>query len=367
MLLENRTRLNALDVGLGYAAPEDPPDRAAQDDGLSPDAGTLADLTMRFNFAAYLEASARDRTRIRMPAPDNTAPPAARPTSGTRSESASPGLPTRRTPGVFRPIASFDPPQHMMSTDALMRAHLGTGLDGIRAVLGTAVDWTSDAAVAVTEPQTLAQAAEEWSGLPRAEVDAAVILLSLNTRNLHDEASRYWEVERRSQRLRVRPFPVIGTRMWIMPWAAAATQELFTVYFQDSRLPYSDPALPPSAAIAMQRHRSRRNLQLEVEAGAAGLGSVTPSGGTRPSCSGSHPRRPSDSVRAPRSARLGGASVSRHDLAVTFRETGKQSPHLCELRAGQAGPVHLTHLGPELRCTGTHCSGQRSRSPLGST
>jgi hypothetical protein len=207
MLLENRTRLNALDVGLGYAAPEDPPDRAAQDDGLSPDAGTLADLTMRFNFAAYLEASARDRTRIRMPAPDNTAPPAARPTSGTRSESASPGLPTRRTPGVFRPIASFDPPQHMMSTDALMRAHLGTGLDGIRAVLGTAVDWTSDAAVAVTEPQTLAQAAEEWSGLPRAEVDAAVILLSLNTRNLHDEASRYWEVERRSQRLRVRPLP----------------------------------------------------------------------------------------------------------------------------------------------------------------
>jgi hypothetical protein len=271
MLLENRTRLNALDVGLGYAAPEDPPEKAAQEDGLSPDAGTLADLTMRFNFGAYLEASARDGTRIRMPAPDSTAPPAAGPISGTRSESPALGLPTRRTPSVFRPIASFDPPQHMISTDALMRAHLGTGLDGIRAVLGTAVDWTADAAVAVTEPQTLAQAAEEWSGLPRAEVDAAVILLSLDTRNLHDEASRYWEVERRSQRLRVRPFLVIGTRMWIMPWAAAATQELFTVYFQDSRLPYSDPALPPSAAIAMQRHRSRRNLQLEVEAGAAVL------------------------------------------------------------------------------------------------
>ena len=252
LLLENRTRLNALDVGLGYTAPEeDAPDQPAQEDGVSLAEETSASPAMSLNFEAYAEANARDRTRIRMPAAESTAPSSGNPGRGTGSQSAPFGLSTRRTVNAFRPVASFDPPQHLMSTDALMRAHLGTGLDGIRAVLGTAVDWTADAAASAAEPQSLAQAAEDWSGLPRAEIDAAMILLSLDARNLHDEASRYWEVERRSHRLRVRPFPVIGGKMWIMPWAAAATQELFSVYFQDSRLPYSDPALPPGQDVAV--------------------------------------------------------------------------------------------------------------------
>jgi hypothetical protein len=66
---------------------------------------------------------------------------------------------------------------------------------------------------------------------------------------------------------RMRPFPVIGGKMWIMPWAAAATQEIMTLYFQDSRLPYADAALPPAAAAAMRGHRQRRNRELEAEAG----------------------------------------------------------------------------------------------------
>jgi len=53
-----------------------------------------------------------------------------------------------------------------------------------------------------------------------------------------------------------------------MPWAAVATQELFVVYFEDSRLPYIDPALPPHAATALRLHRQRRNLQLETEVAA---------------------------------------------------------------------------------------------------
>lgn len=65
----------------------------------------------------------------------------------------------------------------------------------------------------------------------------------------------------------MRPFPVIGGKMWIMPWAAAATQEIMTLYFQDSRLPYADAALPPAAAAAMRGHRQRRNRELEAEAG----------------------------------------------------------------------------------------------------
>ncbi len=94
-------------------------------------------------------------------------------------------------------------------------------------------------------------------------------LLSLDPQNLPGPVHRYWEVERLSHRLRVRPFPVIDGKLWIMPWAAEATQELYVVYFEDSRLPYMDPALPPSAAAALQRHRQKRNRQLEADAAAA--------------------------------------------------------------------------------------------------
>jgi hypothetical protein len=266
VLLEYRTELNALDVGLRVSAPPEEPDLPAQDDEL-PSAPDTSGEMWRLNFGAYVEAAARDRIRIRTPAPNDAAPAERSTTHGASGESTTSGPPADRTPRAFQPIAEFDLPKHLMSTDALMRAHLGTGLDGLRAVLGTAVDWNPDAEVAVTRPESLAQAAGEWSGLPRAEIDAAVTLLSLDGRNLHDEASRYWEVERRSYRLRTRPFPGIGGKIWIMPWAAAATQELFLTYFQDSRLPYADPALPPAAATAMQRHRLRRNRQLEQEAG----------------------------------------------------------------------------------------------------
>jgi hypothetical protein len=268
VLLENRTRLNAMDVGLGYTTLDEVPDMPSQEDEPLPAADTRDDPAMNLNFGAYAEASARDRIRIRTPTPDSIAASPARPSHGTSGEFKTARPPGERMANDFRPIASLDAPPHMMSADALMRAHLGTGLDGIRAVLGTAVDWTANAEVAVTDPESLAQAAEDWSGLPRPEIDAAVILLSLDALNSHDEVHRYWEVERRSHRLRMRPFPVIGGKVWIMPWAAAATQELFSIYFQDSRLPYSDPALPPAAATAMQQHRQRRNLQLEAEVGA---------------------------------------------------------------------------------------------------
>jgi len=202
-----------------------------------------------------------------MPTPAD--PDARRAGAGLKARAQATTGPPARTFREFEPIASLDPPAHLLATDTLMRETLGTGLDGIRAVLGTAVDWSADeTGIAVVGAAQLAQEAEEWSRLPRAEIDAAVALLSLDPQNLPGPVHRYWEVERLSHRLRVRPFPVIDGKLWIMPWAAEATQELFLVYFQDSRLPYLDPALHPSAAAALQRHRQKRNLQLEDEAAA---------------------------------------------------------------------------------------------------
>jgi hypothetical protein len=262
-LLEQRTRLNGIDVGLTYMMSDlDLPDEEDDQPTAEPAEGT----TLRLNFRAYSEARARDRVRIRMPTPSDMA--TQRTASSLQARAASTRHPARAF-REFEPIASLDPPSYLLSTDALMRDTLGTGLDGIRAVLGTAVDWpTAQTGIAVADAGQLAHEAEEWSGLLRSEIDAAVTLLSLDPQTLPGPVHRYWEVERLSHRLRVRPFPVIDGKLWIMPWAAEATQELFLVYFHDSRLPYVDPALPPSAATALQLHRQRRNLQLEKEAAA---------------------------------------------------------------------------------------------------
>lgn len=264
-LLEHRTKLNAIGVGLTYLISDaDIPD---DENGEPAETEAGESASLRLNFSAYADARARDRVRIRVPAPAGTAGLAA------ESDHLSPAKTVvgkaARTFVDFEPVASLDPPRHLLATDALMRETIGTGLDGLRAVLGTAVDWeTGETGIAVADAERLARQAEEWSQLPRPEIDAAVALLSFDAKHLPGTLHRYWEVERLSHRLRLRPFPVIDGQLLIMPWAAHSTQELFVVYFEDSRLPYIDPALRPDAAAALRRHRLKRNSQLEAEAAA---------------------------------------------------------------------------------------------------
>jgi hypothetical protein len=258
-LLEQRTRLNATDVGLSYILEPDP------DEEFRPKEIAVA-AALGFDLGAYAEARARDRFRIRAPgSADESAAQMAEDclTASTENVTSQQG----RIFSEFEPIGGFDPPAHLLSADVLMREALGTGLDGFRAVLGTAVDWpVDDTGVAVVEAGQLASEAEKWSGLPRGEIEAAVTLLSLDPNHPPSPVHRYWEVERSSFRLRLRPFPVIDSKLWIMPWAAEATQELFLVYLQDFRLPRIHPALQTSPAF--QRYRQRQNRQLESETAA---------------------------------------------------------------------------------------------------
>ncbi len=225
-LLEQRTRLNAIDVGLSYLLTDPDPPEDEEYEGGPTEAGTSGNTNLRLNFSAYAQARARDRARIRTPTPADT--PMQQADVGRAAHGRTITGHPERTFREFEPIASFDPPAHLLATDTLMRENLGTGLDGIRAVLGTAVDWpTDETGIAVIDPEHLAQEAQEWSGLPQAEVDAAVVLLSFDPQSLPEPVHRYWEVERLTHRLSVRPFPVIGSKLLIMPWAAEATQELY--------------------------------------------------------------------------------------------------------------------------------------------
>jgi len=251
-LLEMRIRLNAMDLKISFPqADTDPGD----DEDEPPDAAAQAAPEWAWDVFAYHEACARARVRIRMPHPGEPL---------RQRESISDALQGHRVASEFRPVASLDPPPHLLAADRELRASLGTGFDGLRAVLGTATGWpVCETGVAAADRESLASEAADWSRLPRPEIDAAVTLLCLDPQGATSTVGRYWEVERRADRLRMRPFPVIDGELWIMPWLAQATQELIVGYFADSRLPY------PEAAAALRRHRQKQNQQLESDAAAA--------------------------------------------------------------------------------------------------
>jgi len=70
-----------------------------------------------------------------------------------------------------------------------MKRELGTGIDGLKAVLGSAISWSpnSDDVAEVTRAE-LCDAAVAWSGLPLREIEAALDLLILTLPNCGTKA-----------------------------------------------------------------------------------------------------------------------------------------------------------------------------------
>src|SRR5205085_4104818 len=87
---------------------------------------------------------------------------------------------TRLIPGAVREPVKFlslhelqGIPNSLVKVEELLKTALGTGIDGLNAVLGTAVSWGEERVVRVPRDE-LKAAAQEWSGLPETEVEAAV-------------------------------------------------------------------------------------------------------------------------------------------------------------------------------------------------
>jgi len=141
----------------------------------------------QIGMTAYAAAIRRNQLRtIDLPSPRRTGRPDD-PASGTF-----PGLREQgRNPVPFTPLSDMNPPGHLLTADALFREHFGTGMDGLKAVLGTAVDWPAAEVPAIAHRDDLAREAQEWSGLERSEIDAAIDLLSLHPEQLRQEDFRY--------------------------------------------------------------------------------------------------------------------------------------------------------------------------------
>ena len=214
----------------------------------------LAEGAPDLDLPGYLRADRGDRLRIR-----------------EEDETESPLRPARidgrssRQPNDFRPLAgAADVPSSLLAADAMLRRDCGTGIDGLNAVLGTAVSWDrDDDHVILVERSDLQREAIAWSHLSTEEIDAAIDRLTLDPEQLASEGISYAAQERRHHRIATSPIPVVGGRLLVMPWRIFAAQNTYANYLDDGRLPWHPDDLPKTVREAFGHYRQIGNHALE--------------------------------------------------------------------------------------------------------
>lgn len=203
------------------------------------------------DIGAYLRADRADRLRLN-PQPLTGTP--VRLTGGSGSQ-----------PQDFTRLEDLPLPGSLRAADVALKQALGTGIDGIKAVLGTAVTWTAGADDVTQAAQAeLREAAIAWSHLPPEQIDAGLDLLILAPGQLREEGLPYWEQERRTHRLATRPLISTGVgRLLLIPRRIEATMDVYAAYFLDGRLPWPPDAVPRPVADAFNNFRNRQNRELE--------------------------------------------------------------------------------------------------------
>jgi hypothetical protein len=99
--------------------------------------------------------------------------------------------------------------QAMLGVDDQMRENCGFGLDGFAAVLSVVASWEVPEEpflpIAQVSCTDLVERVVTWSGLPRHEIEAAVNACTVTAALIQEEGFNYWQLERRSARLALRP------------------------------------------------------------------------------------------------------------------------------------------------------------------
>lgn len=162
-------------------------------------------------------------------------------------------------------------PQSFMDADEALKGAFGTGTNGITAILGTAINWSGyDDSVKVAQAEEVIALAQSWSGLDITEVTAAFELLVIDGKLLRSEPFRFWEQQRRKQRLATQPLMRLTSgQILIMPRMIQHTQSIFAAYLLDGLLPWSPARVPAVVRDAFIRYRQTVNKQLQREAVAA--------------------------------------------------------------------------------------------------
>lgn len=216
--------------------------------------GRLPEDAADLDLPGYLRADRDDRLRLREE--DESEIPARPPAIDGRSS---------RQPNDFRPLASVaDVPPSLLTADAVLRYECGTGIDGLNAVLGTAVSWDrDDDHVVLVERSDLRREVIAWSHLPAEEIDAAIDRLTLDPGQLASEGISYAAQERRHHRIAVSPIPAVGGHLLVMPWRIFAAQNTYANYLDDGRLPWHPNDLPKTVMDGFGHYRQIGNRALE--------------------------------------------------------------------------------------------------------
>ncbi len=216
--------------------------------------GHLTEDTPDLDLPSYLRADRDDRLRIHQ---DQETEPPLRPARIDGRAS--------RQPTAFQPLASVtEVPPSLLAADTLLRRECGTGIDGLNAVLGTAVSWhRDDDHVVLVERSDLQREVIAWSHLSTEEIDTAIDRLTLDPEQLASEGISYAAQERRHHRLAISPIPVVGGRLLVMPWRIFAAQNTYANYLDDGRLPWHPEDLPKTVIDALGHYRQIGNRALE--------------------------------------------------------------------------------------------------------
>ncbi len=169
-----------------------------------------------------------------------------------------------RQTSAFIPLTSLDGPGSLDKANRIMLEACGTGLDGITAVLGSALCWTpgGDPVVLVSRAE-LRDTAQTWSALPANQIEAALDRLIIDPDQVSREGARYWEQDRRRHRLLTRPLIPYNDRLIIMPWQIHATQGVYLRYISEGRLPWHPSEIPEQVRNAFNTYRRVVNRDVE--------------------------------------------------------------------------------------------------------
>lgn len=169
-----------------------------------------------------------------------------------------------RFENTFVPLEKEKIPQTLVKANEKLRKECGTGIEGLMAVLGTAVSWIAgDNRVVKIQQNELRDAAQVWSSLTIAEIDAALDRLTLEGSQLKKEGMIYWEQERRRYRLATRPLIRFDRSLVLIPWRIMATQNVYQNYLSDGRIPWHKDDLPQTVIDAFNEFRQVANKGLE--------------------------------------------------------------------------------------------------------
>jgi len=168
----------------------------------------------------------------------------------------------------FIPIEAAVLPKSFMDADLALKHAVGSGLNGITALLGSAISWSGyKDSLALTSPKDLIASAHSWSRVPIIELDAAFEMLVVDPERLQSVPFQFWEQERRRYRLATKPLVRLGNgQILIIPRMIQHTQAIFAAYLLDGRLPWSATEVPAPVRDAYVRYRQTMNRQLQREA-----------------------------------------------------------------------------------------------------